>query len=767
MLTASLVDRIVAEQHARSVELVCYEIEPLLLRPLRDVLRQAHARLETARIIADFSISPMDFILKLPFDDGEMWDGFTHVIMNPPYKKIHSGSRYRSVLRRSGLETGNLYSAFLYLAALRLDPGGEMVAICPRSFCNGPYFKQFRERFFSLMSIRQIHLFDKRDYNFSRDDVLQENIVIHAIKGTKPPRVMITKSSAGNFVFDEGSGPSDPEDITQRWVDYGSVIGPSDPNMFVRIVADGQDQAVADRMSTFTESLEDLGLAVSTGPAVTFRMRSELMTDPHPNAAPLLCPAHFQTGAVVWPVDGRHFNAVEVTEASRKWLWKNEGYFVVTRRFTSKEERRRIVASVCRPGLPGRLIGFENHLNVIHIGRSGFGRDLAYGLKTYLNSSLVDLYFRQFNGHTQVNATDLRSIGYPDLATLERIGRDIGETKLTQPEIDALIEEECRPMPDDVNPILAKQKISQARAILSDLGLPRGQRNDRSALTLLALVDLKPSGTWRDLSKPLVRITPVIEFCKDHYGVEYAPNTRETIRRQTMHQFVSAGIAVYNPDDPHRPVNSPVACYQITDEAFEAVSTYGTDDWWQARDKFLTEQGSLTERWSMPREMNKVPLRLPDGRLFDLSPGEHSTLIRAIIDEFGPRFAPNSELIYIGDTGSKTEYFAEDRLAELQFKADRHGKMPDVILYSEERNWLYLIESVTSHGPVDPKRREELAELSADTPAGVIYVTAFSDRQSMARFVPEISWETEVWCADSPTHLVHFDGERFLGPYAD
>ena len=310
-----------------------------------------------------------------------------------------------------------------------------------------------------------------------------------------------------------------------------------------------------------------------------------------------------------------------------------------------------------------------------------------------------------------------------------------------------------------------QQKIDEALAILRALGMPAGQQNERSALTLLALVNLKPADSWAGASSPLIGITPIMQFCREHYGREYAPNTRETFRRFTMHQFVEAGLAVANPDEPGRPVNSPSYCYQVTPDVLTVVQSFGSDDWGETLAQFLEEHETLAERWAQHRDMQMVPVRIADLANLELTPGAHSQLIGQVITEFAPRFAPGSELIYVGDTGDKIGYFQEESLAALGVTVDQHGKMPDVVLYYPTGNWLLLVEAVTSHGPVDPKRYGELTELFADSTSGLVYITAFPDRNTMARYLSDISWETEVWCADSPSHLIHFDGERFLGPY--
>lgn len=311
------------------------------------------------------------------------------------------------------------------------------------------------------------------------------------------------------------------------------------------------------------------------------------------------------------------------------------------------------------------------------------------------------------------------------------------------------------------------EKIAAARAILQALGMPPGQQNEMSALTLLALLDLRPEGSWQDLRRPLLGISlGIMAFCEEHYARKYAANTREPFRRKTLHQFVDAGLALRNPDYPARPTNNRDTCYQISPEAFAVIQTYGTGDWETALAGYLAARETLAAHYAQSRELPMIPVQIAAGAEIALTPGAHSELIHQVIAEFAPRFAPGSDLIYVGDTGDKTGYFQERRLAELGVSVDRHGKMPDVVLYYAAKDWLLLVEAVTSHGPVDAKRHNELADLFAGATPGLVYVTAFPDRGVMRRHLSAISWETEVWCADAPTHLIHFDGARFLGPYA-
>ena len=772
-LTAAFVDHIrELDERPRDVSLFAYEIDPNMIEYLRATMHEAVTSCADAGIRASSETCPDDFIQVFseylrPNLFSEFYDRettFSHVIMNPPYGKIRSGSAASNALNRAAIAVPNLYAAFLLISAMLLQQGGEMVAIVPRSFCNGAYFSAFRQRFFEMMVIKGIHVFNQRNSAFSGDDVLQENVIIHAARTSVPSTVNISSSDNGNFVFDTESRHWITEDMTRRRVDHSAVVCPEDPNLLIRIETNGMDHLAVDHVNRFPASLVDIGVEVSTGPVVDFRLKSELRSKPCPGSAPLLYPTHFSKGDLEWPKDTKKPNVIIINENSRRWLWQNRDYFVVTKRFTSKEERRRIVASVYDSDLPGELIGFENHLNVYHCRQSGFEKSLAIGLCNYLNSGLLDRYFRVFSGHTQVNATDLRSIPYPAREMLERIGHQSGDWRITQQEIDEIIGEYIPGMQDQRNPVTAQEKIDQAIEILKILGLPREVLNARSALTLLALIDLKPIGSWDEMGRPLMGITPIMEFCREHYRRDYAPNTRETFRRNTMHQFVEAGIALYNPDDPDRAVNSPLACYQISEDVVLLLRSFGSESWDASVQRYMDRHDSLTEIRRQERRMRVIPVQLKTGTTINLTPGDHSELIN-IIAEFAPRFAPNAEVVYIGDTGDKAAYFCPQVLDELGISVNLRGKVPDAILYYRERNWLMLIEAVTSHGPVNPQRHAELANIFDVSTAGVVYVTAFPSRTVMARFLGDISWETEVWCADAPSHLIHFDGDSFLGPF--
>jgi hypothetical protein len=313
-------------------------------------------------------------------------------------------------------------------------------------------------------------------------------------------------------------------------------------------------------------------------------------------------------------------------------------------------------------------------------------------------------------------------------------------------------------------PVGVSRKIAEATSILRAIGLPRAQQNKRSALTLLCLLDLKPRTPWSSVSNPLIGITPMMDFFAKHYGQRYAPNSRETVRRFTVHQFEQAGIIVKNPDRS-RAINSPDNVYQIESGTLNLLRTFGAKDWEKNLSAYATTRRGLRERYAAERLMRMVPVNLPNGGKIVLSPGGQNILIKEIIDHFCPRFTPGAQVLYIGDAGDKFAVWERSKLVRLGVDIDQHGKMPDVVIYYLSRRWLVLIEAVTSHGPMSAKRHHELRNLFKNAKVGLVFVTAFLDRRSLGRFLSDIAWETEVWVAESPSHLIHFDGEKFLGPY--
>lgn len=309
--------------------------------------------------------------------------------------------------------------------------------------------------------------------------------------------------------------------------------------------------------------------------------------------------------------------------------------------------------------------------------------------------------------------------------------------------------------------------IHEALTVLGELGMPNEQLNERTAICLLALLDLTKDRAWVDAQNPKLGIRAILDFARGKYKRPYAENTRETIRDESIKPLVSAGVVMHNPDDPSRAVNSPKNCYQVEPDALTLFRTFGKPTWRKMLTAYLPRRQTLADKYARHRDMARIPVRIKDGETITLSAGEHSTLIRAILEEFSPRFVPNGELIYVGDTGSKWGYFDRDLLKSLCVDVRQHGKMPDVVIYFRAKNWLILAEAVTSSGPVDGRRHAELSELFKYSTAGLVYVTAFPSRgETMRKYLSVIAWETEVWSADAPTHLIHFNGNRFLGPYS-
>lgn len=312
---------------------------------------------------------------------------------------------------------------------------------------------------------------------------------------------------------------------------------------------------------------------------------------------------------------------------------------------------------------------------------------------------------------------------------------------------------------------MIEDKIDQARHLLVLFGMDSERSNERSALTLLALLHLGPEDDWSEASNPLLGTRALMDWMRDVYERDYAPNTRETIRRFTLHQFADAMLVVQNPDQPSRPVNSPKWNYQVAPEALMVIQAYRSPSFLGALSRYLAIAPGLRDRYAAARVLNRIPVTLPSGAPFTLSPGGQNVLLKQMVEDFCPRFTPGGEVLYVGDADAKWALFEAGRLAELGVTVDQHGPMPDLVVYVPDRDWLVLLEAVSSHGPVDSRRRIELAKLFSKATPGLVYVSCFPDRREMRKYLHEIAWETEAWCADDSTHLIHFNGERFLGPY--
>ncbi len=431
-LSAAVVARVLRERPSLALEIVAFEVDSELEPHLRQTLADCEevagsigVRVQTELRLTDFVAWASAAVSGSLFAEPT---SFSACVMNPPYRKVNHGGADRRALERAGVTVTNLYAAFLALASRLLEPDGQLSAITPRSFANGVYFKPFRRFFLGEMSFDRLHVYEDRNRVFADSKVLQENVVFRATRRRPGPTVTLS-SSAGMDA-----------DLNTRHVPYADVVHERDPNLFVRIPVDGDATMVAEYIARLPAQLSDLGVEVSTGRVVDFRAQEHLRMKPEPGAVPLIYPAHLRGGAVAWPQPkSKKPNALAVNDQTEPLLLPSDTY-VVVKRFTAKEERRRVVATlVTSDDLPGSQIGFENHLNVYHRGGRGLPLDLARGLVAFLNSTVVDRFVRQFSGHTQINATDLRQLRYPSIEELERAGRADGGASDDESPFDRVI----------------------------------------------------------------------------------------------------------------------------------------------------------------------------------------------------------------------------------------------------------------------------------------------------------------------------------------
>ncbi|MDR1238004.1 MAG: Eco57I restriction-modification methylase domain-containing protein [Propionibacteriaceae bacterium] len=428
MLTAAIVDRVCREGEIGRVEVTAAELDPIMLPALDRTAELCRQQGHRMGVDVEVKVVQGDVIALQTGFEAELGDDFDLVIMNPPYRKLASLSWQRRAMAAAGWETGNLYAAFLALGVDSLAPGGQLVAITPRSFANGPYFEQFRKRLLSQVALGRVHTFESRSTVFADTGVLQENIVLSATKGGTRQDVTITSSR----------DHTDP--VNERTVPYGELVAPDDRHQFIRIITNGADDRAAKAIRSLPASLSSLAVRVSTGRVVDFRARQNLQDTPTPGSLPLIYPGNLRGGLIEWPRSiGKAQGFRLLGEADAKALLPS-GYYVAVKRFSAKEERRRIVASVWDPTQHHHQpVAFENHLNVFHAEGKGLDRELAWGLCAWLNSSVVDRHFRTFSGHTQVNATDLRSMNYPDEDALRRLGHHL-DVLPGQEELDQLVD---------------------------------------------------------------------------------------------------------------------------------------------------------------------------------------------------------------------------------------------------------------------------------------------------------------------------------------
>lgn len=414
VLACSFLCRVLKEKwQTPDIHITAYDVDKDVYEMLNENLASSSSAFEKS----DYEIFSEDFLDKTSFEyKWNLNETYTHVIMNPPYRKILANSKERESARLFGLETVNLYSAFMGAAISLTEDNGYIVAIVPRSFCNGAYYKPFREFILKNCALRHIHLFESRNKAFKDEAVLQENIIVMLQKNVEQEDVTIS------YCYDDSF-----KDLVEFDISFSEILHDGDPEKYFHIP---KKQQVNDRNpEPHSTTLRDLNVDVSTGSVVDFRMKPLLLEDYTENSYPLVYSVHLKNHRFAWPQQSKKPNAILKSEDVQKQLLP-KGFYVLVKRFSTKEEKKRIVASIITPDdFITNGIAFENHLNVFHLNKHSLPEDIAYGLVCWLNSTYIDEKFRSFSGHTQVNATDLRNLPYPNSEKLNILGRKLRSEK--------------------------------------------------------------------------------------------------------------------------------------------------------------------------------------------------------------------------------------------------------------------------------------------------------------------------------------------------
>jgi len=777
VLVCAIIEQIISQNLQIEIWIDAYEIDGELCEVARQVLSIASKKADEKGIKIHWEVYQEDFVLAcLPETQPTLFtinekaqNKFDYIISNPPYFKLNSDDR--RVKAVAGMLNGhtNIYTLFMALSIKLLKAKGLACFIVPRSFCSGVYFSNFRRDLLRDVTPLAVHLFQSRNNVFSTDEVLQENVIFSLEKLSAPKLErywagFVSISTSKDDFSLQNKGP-----IT-RQVSFRHFL--SHHQSFFRLPTGALDEQIIDVVDRWDGSLDLYDLQVSTGRIVPFRaplrLKKSIEGD---NTVPLLWMQNIKQYKVEYPLSGFE-KPQAITIEDNSLLVPNANY-VLLRRFSAKEDRRRLIAAAfIGKNFQYTQIGFENHLNFIYHKKRALEKNEVLGLSAILNSAIVDRYFRIVNGNTQVNAAELRALPLPPMDVIKQIGQRLQSIEdLTSETVDGIVFSilwETKLLEEDF-PIIQETrftmgKIEQAQEILESLGLPSAQHNEMAALTLLVLAQLSEDSLWKNATTKSCRVHDILIEIKQRYGREYAENTRETIRRQVLHQFEQAGIVIRNFNDPMLATNSPRTHYVLSEIVLDVLRSFGTSSWESKHNTFVQQRGSLLDVYQREKEHNKVPLYLGEGKEFKLSPGKHNELQAIIVSEFGPRFAPGAKLLYIGDTANKALIFDKEMFSKLGVSGSEHDKLPDLVLYDENKNWVFLIEAVTSHGPVSPKRYVELEEMFKNCTAGRVYVTAFLDFTTFKKFLGGIAWKTEVWVAEMPSHLIHFNGDKFLGP---
>ncbi len=608
-------------QKLSALSIVAYESDPLLYLLCSFTLNYARDLLHEHGIELSIELHQQDFIeamaeqvtYKSLWSDGPQPSRpFDFAILNPPYFKVNQKDGRAKLVKDIAQGRTNMYTMFMSLAASSLRAGGRFISITPRSFTSGAYFKHFRHQFFGIIIPELIHIFDSRRSTFEDANVLQENIILTGI------RKSIASITSPTVSISRSQGIHDLAYPLVQQAQRRLIIDDKQKDPILHLPTSDIDTHLLEAFKHWNNYLATYGLEISTGPIVPFRtpdILTSVESVKQGEAVPLLWLQHIRRMDVQWPIERFDKPQGVLRQAGTKLLVKNTTQ-VLLRRFSAKEEPRRITAAVLPDNAFGtELIALENHLNYLYLPNGKLSFEEAMGIAVFLNSTLVDRYFRITNGNTQVSATELRKLPLPPWERLTRIGERVVNSQIGQDfdTIERIIMDELGKdlivgsEEDDLQlPILKDSRISmgkiqEAQRILHDLGLPPAQQNEISALTLLAICNLSETTSWANVSRQPITIHNMMAFMKQYYGRTYAENTREVVRRQVIHQFEQARLVDRNPDDYSRPTNSPNTCYALTEDALQVITQYGTLTWENAVTNFLEQHGALWEHYQQKR----------------------------------------------------------------------------------------------------------------------------------------------------------------------
>lgn len=418
VLTAAFLERLleIENRKVQKVIITLYEIDNHVIKTLNDNMKKISNICMEHGLTIEYHIINQNFIQSISIKDKfDFIEKFDYVIMNPPYMKLVDNSEDDIALENLGINVTNYYAAFVSIAIRLLEKKGELVAITPRSFCNGAYFLDFRKDLLEKMSFDKIHLFESRKNLFKEDEVLQENVIFHCIKKK-------SKNTDRISIFHSYSNLEDELSIEEKR--FEDVVFQNDYNYLIRIIRGAEEEEISNRINSLECRLEDLGIQVSTGPVVDFREPKETQSKERIlDGIPFIFSEHISMQGLNWPKsEVKKYNYISLNENNKSKMRKN-GNYVLLKRMTSKEEPRRIVSAICEGNkYDYEYFAFDNKINYFHINKVGIPIEIAKGLSLYLNSTIVDRYFRTFSGNTQVNATDLRSLNYPNLNQLVELG---------------------------------------------------------------------------------------------------------------------------------------------------------------------------------------------------------------------------------------------------------------------------------------------------------------------------------------------------------